>query len=56
MGERPNKRIEDHLGKIADEVGELASAYGIANGEEIRSERERTLDALRRQSFMGSDS
>lgn len=41
VGERPNKRVEDRLGKIADGVGKLARTYERANSEALRTELRR---------------
>lgn len=55
VGERPNKRIEDPLAKIADHLGSLTSTYGKANGTAIRAEQQWRLDDMRRQASGGSD-
>ncbi|WP_329028305.1 hypothetical protein [Streptomyces sp. NBC_00690] len=48
MGERPTKRIEEHLKKIHDHVGKLTSAYKDANQLAIADTGRRQREAMRR--------
>ncbi|MFD7407762.1 hypothetical protein ACFV7R_35040 [Streptomyces sp. NPDC059866] len=48
VGERPNKRIEDALEKIAGGAKSLAGTYKLANGTAIRAERQWSQEQLRR--------
>ncbi|WP_431047240.1 hypothetical protein ACQUSR_33860 [Streptomyces sp. P1-3] len=49
VGERPLKRIEEHLGDIGAGLDTLAGAYEKANSEVIRAHRERVIEETRRQ-------
>ncbi|MFV0135314.1 hypothetical protein ACLGIH_19190 [Streptomyces sp. HMX87] len=49
IGERPLKRIEEHLGKIDSRLDALADAYDKANSEAIRAHNGRMIEETRRQ-------
>jgi hypothetical protein len=49
VGERPHKHMEDRLGRIADKVEQLASKYGKANSEAIRTEHRREREEWERR-------
>ncbi|MEU1172113.1 hypothetical protein [Streptomyces microflavus] len=47
VGERPLKRIEEHVGKIGGHLDALADAYEKANSEAIRAHRQRMSEQMR---------